>query len=295
MAYDYSNHSRFFFGNYNDIQDHINSEDINPWDIIICEDTKEMILVTDKFELIPIQSKVYRFTSINDAESYLNEAGDTYQGQLVSILSVNTGTYQAYVVNKNNSGRYYVSAISVYNASDIDYNEIGHRPIEQISGNIEQPVILSQLSDGLYKVEGAYKVCTKLQTIFQTYNGDMLSVTHNQDGTTSIKVITSSSIIDYLIDANDNVIDRGNYATKEWVEAKGYTTVDDMNTRLEALNIITKDEALEYIQALIREGVELTVDEVVDEVFNDTFNARFDQRLRETLVMEDQQNIRQLF
>ena len=292
MAYDYTNHSRFFYASSREIEDYINQGVVNKWDLVLCQDTKEFMLITDKLEMVPIKSKVYRYTTVAEAEAALNDASDTYQGQMVSILSLATGSYQAYIVNKNNAGRFYVSPISVYNASDIDYNEIGHRPIEQISGNIENPIMLTDLSDGLYKIEGAYKVSTGLKTIFQTRNGDIISVTHETEtGNTAIKVITSSSITDYLIDNTGGVIDRGTYITKEWIERQGYMTSDDMDAKLDALNVITRDEAVSYIQELIRESVEQTVNDVFDE----TFNERFDTRLRQQLVMEEQQNIRNLF
>ena len=291
MANDYTRHSRFFYSSYRDIEDQINVGNINQFDVVLCSDSREMLLVTDQLELVPIQSRVYRFTTISSAESFLNSAKDTYQGQLVSILNAGLGSYQAYVVNKNNAGRYYVSPISIFNSSDIDYNEIGNRPIEQIGGTVEAPVSLSELPDGLYKVEGAYKVCDGLVTIFQSHSGDIISVMHNVDDTVSVKVITANSITDYLVNSSGDVIDRGKYITKEWIELQGYASEAYLDAKLEAMNLITRDQALQYIEALIQEGVENRVNQILD----DTFNQRFDQRLREQLVMEDQENIQELF
>lgn len=291
MAKDYTGHSRFFFTSYSDIQDAINREIVNINDVVICSDTQEQILITQDLKLKPIKSRVYRFTSVPSAEAFLNQATDSYQGQLVSILNVSTGTYQAYIVNKNNAGRFYVTSISIFNASDLDYNELGNKPIEFISGNIERPVVLSEQSDGLYKVEGAYKVSSGLETVFQSYNGDIVSVTRNNDGTTDIKIITSSSITDYLVDEQGTIQSKGIYTTKEWVESQGYVTEQFVDSKLEAMNIITREEALEYIQALIEENVASTV----NQIFDDTFNERFDRRLHEKLQMEEQSNIQGLF
>lgn len=290
MAKDYTKHSRFFFTSYKDIQDAINAEVVNAFDVVICSDTQEQILVTKDLNLVPIKSRVYRFVSVVSAEEFLNNATDSYQGQIVSILNINTGTYQAYIVNKNNAGRFYVSAISVYNASDIDYNEIGNRPIEQISGNIENPVIISNQNDGLYKVEGAFKISDGLTTIFQSRNGDLISVSHNTN-TTEVKVITSGSITDYLVDNNGIVIDRKIYATREWIESQGYASEQYLDAKLEAMELITRQEALVYIRELVQEGI----NEAVNQAFDDTFNERFDRRLREQLQMEEQTNIQGLF
>ena len=291
MAKNYSDHSRFFFANKRELQDQINRGNVNAWDLVVSADSKEFILVTDQFELIPIQSRVYRFTTIPSAEAFLNSATDTYQGQLVSILNPVLGTYQAYIVNKNGTGRFYVSAISIFNVSDINYNEIGNRPIEQISGNVENPVVLANQQDGLYKVEGSFKIAEGYLTIFQSYNGDLISVTHNIDDTVSVKHVTSYSITDYLVDNQNNVIDKQEYATKQWIVSQGYITESYVDAKLEAMNIITRNEALQYIQALIQEGIR----ESVEQAFDDTFNARFDARLRESLRMEEQSNIRNLF
>lgn len=295
MAKNYSDHSRFFFANKRELQDKINAGTVNAWDIVVSSDSKEFILITDQFDLIPIQSRVYRFTSISSAETFLNSATDTYQGQLVSILNPTLGTYQAYVVNKNNANRFYVSPISIYNASDINYNEIGNRPIEQISGNIENPVILADQDTGLYKVEGAFKISDGLLTIFQSYNGDLISVTHYNDQTTGVKHITSSSITDYLVNNNGEVIDKQEYITKQWIISQGYVTESYIDNKLEAMNIITRNEAMQYIQALVQEGIQEGIQENVNQIFDDTFNTRFDARLRESLRMEEQSNIRDLF
>ena len=296
MAIDYRSHSRFFFTDYRRIQDAINAGTINQWDIVLCSDTQEMLLVGENFDLIPIHSKVYRFVSVSDAETQLNTATDSYQGQIVSILDTTSGTYKAYMVN-GSAGHYYVTAISIYNASDINYNEIGNRPIEQLYGDIEHPVVLSSLENGFYKVHGAYKVSTKLITIFQSDGNHVIVVNHNEPEseedteTISIKVITDASITDYIINNTDTVIERNNYATKQWVESQGYITDADFDAKIQALDIMTRENAEAYIQELIREGVE----NIVTEMFDDQFNERFDTRLNIKMQAEDNSSIQNLF
>lgn len=282
---DYSKHSRFFFDQYQKIQDGINAGTINQWDIVLCSDTQEMILVTDEYKLVPIHSKVLRFTSVSAAETYLNQANDTYQGQIVSIYVPSLGSYQAYIVNQDNARHFYVSAISVYEQSDIDYNVIGHRPIENVSGSIESPVILGSQPTGIYRVSGAYKISEGYLTIFQSYNSDLFTVTHLDDGETRVRAITSSSIVTYVVNDDDGgvVVDRQNVATEQWVQDQGYLTESDVDVKLAALNIFTKEEARQYVE------------EAVNSILDVTFNERFDTRLAESLIMEDQNNIRKLF
>ena len=289
---DYGKHSRFFFSSYREIQDHINAGTVNQWDIVLCSDTQEMLLVTDDFSLVPIQSRVYRFSSIASAESFLNSHKDSYPGQVISILSSVTGSYQAYMVNQRSNGTFFVQSISVYNSSDLDYNTIGNRPIDNIGGTMEQPTVLDTLDDGMYKISGAYKISDKLETVFQNLNGDLITVEHDLEGV-SIKVISSSSISDYYVD--EEKVTRRVYVTDEWIRDQGYLTDSEVDAKLQALNIITRDNALEYIQELVRQGVENVVYDVVDEAMDATFNEKFDLRLSQKLVMEDQENIENLF
>jgi len=289
---DYGRHSRFFFSSYREIQDHINAGTVNQWDIVLCSDTQEMLLVTDDFSLVPIQSRVYRFSSVASAESFLNSHKDTYPGQIISVLSSVTGSYQAYMVNQRSNGTYYIQSISVYNSSDLDYNTIGNRPIDNIGGTIEDPVVLSELEDGMYKIKGAYKISDQLETVFQNINNDLITIDTYEDGK-AIKVISSSSITDYFVD--EEKVTRRSYITDEWIKEQGYLTDSEVDAKLQALNIITRDNALEYIRELVREGVESVVYDVVDEAMDATFNEKFDLRLSQKLVMEDQENIENLF
>ena len=294
MASDYSLHSRFFFASKQKVQDAINAGTVNQWDIVLCSDTQEMLLINEDFDLIPIHSKVYRFVNIATAEEFLNRALDTYQGQLVSILDTSSGTYRAYIVN-HNGARYYVTPISVYSAGDIDYDQIGHRPIEQLYGNVADPVVLSELNNGLYKVNGSYKVCDGLITIFQSNGDHVIMIEHNDVGTedenTTIKVITNTSITNYIVDNTSNVTETEYYATQEWVKSQGYMTESDFDAKIQALDIMTREEALEYIQSVLREGVET----IVYDVFDETFNTRFDIRLGESMQSEDNESVARLF
>ena len=52
----YISHSRFVYTNYDKIQEAINLNIINANDIVLCEDTKEMILIRDDLSLFPVKS-----------------------------------------------------------------------------------------------------------------------------------------------------------------------------------------------------------------------------------------------
>ena len=76
----YISHSRFVYTNYDKIQEAINLNIINANDIVLCEDTKEMILIRDDLSLFPVKSKIYRYIDYQSAEESLNKNPDTYEG-----------------------------------------------------------------------------------------------------------------------------------------------------------------------------------------------------------------------
>lgn len=287
MAANYSGLSRFFFDSYSKIQDGINAGKINQWDIVLCADTREMFLVNENFDLIPIHSKVLRFQSVTEAETYLNQASDTYQGQMVSILHPKTGSYQAYIVNQNGSGQYKVSSISVFDASDIDYDNLGNRPIVNSGGDIEHPLVLYKQPTGIYRVNGAYQVSDEIETIYQSYNSDLFTVTHNEDGTTRVRCITGDTIVSYLVMSDGAIVDEQIAVTQEWLRLQGYVNDSTLQDKLDTLGLMTRTEAQTYINQLIRDQVAQLV--------RDQFDAEWDQRVSDTFIQEDQANIYKLF
>ena len=81
MINKYVEHSKFVYKNFDEIQDGINSGELNAWDLVLSKDTKEFILIKEDLNLAPIKSKVYRFLDIDIAEAQLNSSTDTYGGQ----------------------------------------------------------------------------------------------------------------------------------------------------------------------------------------------------------------------
>jgi hypothetical protein len=278
----YNNHTRYFYANSQVIQDNINSGVINQWDIVICKDTKEQLLVTDNLETVEIKSRIYRFVDTESAETFLNSATDTYEGQIVSILSAKNG-YQAYIVNRDNIGNYVVKPISVYNASDINYSDLGQRPIDNLQGDIENPVILSEQSDGIYKIDGAYKLSKTYQTIFQSANSNLYLVSFDDDGNSLIKIISASEITDYTVSTSGEIIGKSTVPTSEWLEDQNYITEDYLDTKLATLGVMTKEETQQYVQQLLNDYV----DDILDE--------KLDQKLEEKLGTESAQDITAMF
>lgn len=271
----YTDHSKFIYQNYDDIQDGINSGEINSWDVILCRDTKEMLLIRDDLSISPIKSKVYRFTSTEEAVTVLNAASDSYAGQIVSIL--HNGSYIGYIVNLNNFNRFYVTPLSIYNG-EVDYDSLGNRPIENIVGSLQSPVYIDQLHDGIYHITGNYKLFAEAATTYMSANSNLFLVEHGDGGTTHIKKLSASEIYDYTL-SSDKELTTSTVPTTEWLSSQGYVTEPYIDAKIAALNFINKNEAEAYISDIIAKTFGTVIKEQVSKELDAQLQPATEQEL----------------
>ena len=260
--------AKFAYVKRNDIEKLINSGKIDANDIIFTEDSHENILIGTDLSINPIRSRIYRFSDVQNAESKINESPDSYEGQIVAILS--DGAYTAYIVNKNVGGTYYVTRLSE-DAKTLNYDTLGNKPIDNLDGTLDNPIVISELSSGVYKIRGQYKICDNDVTTYLSAN-DHIFFINNSGSKKAIKKITSSEISDYVLD-KDSITSKTEIPTKQWIEGQGYTTESYVDEKIKALNLVSKDEVSEYVQNVILENIEPIVDERIDTKLNESFSA----------------------
>ena len=88
--------------------------------------------------------------------------------------------------------------------------------IYNLVGTLDKFVIVSELSDGVYKIRGQYKICLGDATVYSSANDNFFLVGHS-DGVATIRKITSSDIFDYTVMAKSYTIKQG---------GKTVTTID---------------------------------------------------------------------
>lgn len=273
----FQKHSRFVYASYDDILNAINTGELNEFDICIAQDTRELLLVKDDLDVLPINSKIYRFNGIIEAETAINEAEDTYEGQIVAVLT--KGKYVAYIVNKRNN-RFVIDSLASVEAV-IDYDELSRAPIINKYGEIGSPIMLSDLPDGTYKVNGQYRIADALPTVYSSAAGNLFVVGH-PSGETVIKKISSNDIVDYHID-QDGAVTMVRYATTKYLEDNGYTTKSYVDAKIAALDFITKEEVNAYVAGIVSQ----TIDSILDE--------RIDAAIDRHTVFATEQDIRDIF
>lgn len=241
-----------------DITDRLEKKILDAYDVVYTSDTHRCFIISPELEIFEINSRVYRFDSVEEAESQLNENSDTYEGQIVSILT--NERYTGYIVNKNFKNTYYVTALAE-SSETIDYDNLGNRPIINLTGTLDNKIIVDTLENGTYYIDGIYKISEKEETLYSSAVKNIFLVEH-EDETVYIKKISAVGITDFTITDSVTISDS---LTTEYLKENGYVTSDYVDTRLSALNFITKEEAEVYIADLIAQSVEDLVDKKIDE------------------------------
>ena len=259
--------AKFSYVKRSDIERLIATGQIDANDIVYTNDTHENIFIGSDLSIHPIQSKIYRFSDISTAESELNIATDTYEGQIVAILT--NDTYVAYIVNKRGDA-YYVSKLDEGNA-DVNYDALGNLPIYNLVGTLDKFVIVSELSDGVYKIRGQYKICLGDATVYSSANDNFFLVGHS-DGVATIRKITSSDIFDYTV--MDNAIaSESSIPTKKWLAEQKYATESYVDAKLAAMNFITKEEVSDYVADAISKNLESLIDQQIETKLNERLTS----------------------
>lgn len=265
--------SRLAYLTYNDMLQKIQTKEIDEYDVIYSKDRLVTYLISENLEPIEIHSRVYIFNSIEEAEIKLNSATDTYVGQIVSILY--DDTYRGYIVNQKND-RYIVIPLWEH-PEPIDYNTLGNQPITNLTGTLEEPIIVNELESGIYKISGRYKITQTDLTVYLNPNINIFII-DKTDEIISIKKISNEEIIDYSVE-NDVVSKTNLTITEDYLIENGYATTTYIDKKIEALNVSLREDIQKYI----------------DEVIGDKFNSIIDERIDRKILSATDEDIRSLF
>lgn len=235
---------------------------LNAYDINFAPDTKECYVIAPDLTPWAIKSKVYTFDSIESANEKLNQNTDTYVGQVIAILYGNK--YQGYIVNEDDNGKFYASPL--YESSNINYDELGNRPIINLVGTLDEPIMVSDLETGVYKIKGQYKITDLEETIYLSAS-NTLFIVQKDTNVINIKKITSDDITDYSIIGDSFVSNI--YITDKYLEENGYTTVSYVDSKVEAAKVLLEEELKIYISGMVESVMNDKLDEKIDEKIND--------------------------
>ena len=274
-----SSRAKWAYLPYASIQQKIDEGILNSYDIIYTNDTHENIIITPELQMWSVKSKIYTFNSVSDANVKLNENTDTYKGQIVSIL--NGDKYTAYVVNQDSNGVYFATTLS---AENVDYNNLGNRPIENLVGTLDAPIMIDGLDTGMYKVKGQYKISTTDITTYLSTDGDLFIVEISATEK-FIKRFTKKTIQDFVI--SDGEIKKNTYITEEYLADNGYSTNDYVDVKLTAFETSIKNDIESYVEQTVEDIIINKVDTIIDE--------RLDVKLDERIQISTNEEVEDFF
>lgn len=255
---------------YDSIQTKIDEGVLDAYDVIYTKDSHENVIISPDLEIWSVRSRIYVFNSVEEANIQLNINTDTYIGQIVSIII--DEVCKGYIVNKDREGSFYVEALT---ADNIDYNTLGNRPVENLVGTLDEPVIITELNSGTYKIKGQYKISDDYGTVFLSSDGDLF-LTEKTSTENRIKRITKDTIQDFVISDSDIV--KRTYITDEYLTGCGYTTTEYVDNKVLAL----EESIREDIEAYVEQTVEDVITQKVDAIIDERLDIKLDERIQET-------------
>lgn len=207
---------------YASIEAKIQSGEIDAYDTIYTTDTHESYVISPDLEPWVVRSRVYVFDSVEEANTQLNANSDTYVGQIVSIIV--DEKCKGYIVNRDSGGNFYVSKLT-----EDDILESG---VIYIKGTLSNKIIVFELGDGIYAIEGQYQIVPG-GTVYMTGGKELF--------------ICSNGGVHHI---------NGNSIEKYTVADDGTVNIDSYLTDADLSQYITKSEAQQIILDLIAQNVE---------------------------------------
>ena len=262
--------AKWAYLSYNSIQTKIDEGVLDAYDVIYTKDSHENVIISPDLEIWSVRSRIYVFNSVEEANIQLNINTDSYIGQIVSIIVEDK--CKGYIVNKDREGSFYVEALT---ADNIDYNTLGNRPVENLVGTLDEPVIITELNSGTYKIKGQYKISDDYGTVFLSSDGDLF-LTEKTSTENRIKRITKDTIQDFVISDSDIV--KRTYITDEYLTGCGYTTTEYVDNKVLAL----EESIREDIEAYVEQTVEDVITQKVDAIIDERLDIKLDERIQET-------------
>lgn len=165
-------------------------------------------------------------------------------------------------------------AYYIWNSTTSEWEPIEDKDqgIPEVIGTMENPIILSELDAGLYRVKGYYKIAPEYETLVMTGIDHIAFV--SKDNEIQIKVITQTTITDYIVE-DQAVIFLDEYATKKYVEENCATKqyVDNAIAAIEAQisEIIAglDDKILQIVNEVLAEALNSIDNSYINNLFND--------------------------
>ena len=184
--------SRLGYLAYADIQDRLDNGLLDQYDVVLVKDRDTAAYIAPDGTIHDITARMNAYMSEATAVRALNASPYTYVGMPVAIWY--EGSYKLYIVDGEPNNWAVLPAWG--NPTNFSYNELVDVPVINKVGTISDPVILSELTDGMYAVVGVTRV-TRDSSIVSLSSPELVVVNNGGD---SIQRMSGDKTYSYEID-----------------------------------------------------------------------------------------------
>ena len=142
-------------------------------------------------------------------------------------------------------------------------NELEIIGIPELTGTLDNVLILSTLNDGLYQVKGQHRITADYPTTFDT-TSPILVVVQTIGGQKKIRRITADELSTYIIE-EDLSVTTDEVATKAYLDEHEYVTKDYVDTKMAALEAVIMADVEEALPGMMEGIVRPVVEDVVNQ------------------------------
>ena len=166
------------------------------------------------------------------------------------------------------------SAYYIWNADTQSWDvfeDFSIKGIPEVVGTSEQPIILSELEPGLYRVKGVYKIAPEYEMITLATIDHLAFI--SPDDEADIKVITESTITDYIVE-DDDVTFVNNYATYQYL-SDNYVTYQYVDSKFAVLEAQISEIILTFhdkVVEIVYECLNDALDNISETYINNLFS-----------------------
>lgn len=215
--------SRLGYLAYNDIQDRIDNGQLDEYDLVIVKDQDTVAYIDPNMTIHNITSRLDVYVSESTAKRALNSSSTTYVGMPVGIYY--QGSYKLYLVDGVAGDWNVLPAWG--NPVNFSYNELVDVPLINKVGTVDDVIILNQLADGMYAVNGIFKVTDSSESIINT-SPELVIV---KEGGNVVTRITGKDTLTYDTTSGEPTVDK--VATEQYLIDNGYTTDTKVNEMID--------------------------------------------------------------
>lgn len=154
-------------------------------------------------------------------------------------------------------------------------NELEMIGIPELTGTLENKIILSSLYDGLYQVKGQHTITADYPTTFDC-TSPILVVVQTAGGVKKVRRITADEVVGYTIN-EDLSVDTNPVATEDFLKDEGYAKEDYVDEKIAAMEAVI----LADVEAALPDMLEPILRPVVEDVVDQTIQSESDENIRE--------------